>query len=226
MAVIPFGLVGAIFGHWVWGVPMSLFSIVGLIGMAGIIINDAIVLVSTVDEYQEKRGLFPAIVDGVADRFRPVLLTTLTTVLGLSPLLYEQSSQAEFLKPTVITLVFGLGFGMVLVLLVVPALMAAQDDLARAVTALRRMVKGAPVRLRLTFGAALAGMAALALAVIGPVVVTGSLPGWVASLVPAANEMPAGAAGFGLYLAGSGVILLVAACAAALMLRRGSGPLR
>ena len=60
--------------------------------------------------------LFPAIVDGVTDRLRPVLLTTLTTVLGLSPLLYETSSQAQFLKPTVITLVFGLGFGVILVL--------------------------------------------------------------------------------------------------------------
>ena len=220
MSVIPFGLVGAIFGHWVWGVPMSLFSIVGLIGMAGIIINDAIVLVSTVDEYQEKRGLFPAIVDGVSDRFRPVLLTTLTTVLGLSPLLYEQSSQAEFLKPTVITLVFGLGFGMVLVLLVVPALMAAQDDLARAVAALRRMLKGAPARLRLTFGAALAGLLALALAVIGPVVVTGGLPGWVTALIPPAGNMSAMVAGFGLYLLGAAVIVLFAAGAAGLMLRR------
>jgi MFS family permease len=226
MAVIPFGLVGAIFGHWVWGVPLSLFSIVGLIGMAGIIINDAIVLVTTVDEYQEKRGLFPAIIDGVSDRFRPVLLTTLTTVLGLSPLLYEQSSQAEFLKPTVITLVFGLGFGMVLVLLVVPALMAAQDDLARAVAALRRMVTGAPARLRLTFGAAMAGLAALAFAVIGPVVVTGDLPGWATALIPAAGQVSAVAAAFALYLAGALVIVLTAAIAAAVLLRRAMRPLR
>ncbi len=82
MSVIPFGLVGAIYGHWVWDMPMSLFSIVGLIGMAGIIVNDSIVLVSTVDEYSEKRGLHAAIVDAVADRFRPVFLTTMTTVLG------------------------------------------------------------------------------------------------------------------------------------------------
>ncbi|MDJ0826413.1 MAG: efflux RND transporter permease subunit [Rhodobacter sp.] len=138
MAVIPFGLVGAFYGHLQWDVPLSMFSVVGLIGMTGIIINDSIVLVTTVDEYAEERGLIPAIVDGACDRFRAVLLTTLTTVLGLAPLLYEQSQQAQFLKPTVITLVYGLGFGMVLVLVVVPAVMAMQQDLRRQWAALGR----------------------------------------------------------------------------------------
>ena len=147
MSVIPFGLVGAIYGHWQWEIPMSLFSIVGMIGMSGIIINDAIVLISTVDEYAAKRGIKPAIVDAVADRFRPVLLTTATTVLGLAPLLYERSSQAEFLKPTIVTLTYGLGFGMVLVLLVIPALLTAQVDVGRALRAGRRGLIGGPVGL-------------------------------------------------------------------------------
>ncbi|MCP1168093.1 efflux RND transporter permease subunit, partial [Limimaricola sp. ASW11-118] len=137
MAIIPFGLVGTIYGHVAWGVPLSLFSVVGLIGMTGIIINDSIVLVTTIDDHAQSRGLTPAIVDGAADRLRPVFLTTATTVLGLAPLLYEGSIQAEFLKPTVITLVYGLGFGMFLVLLVVPALIAVQADLGRATRALR-----------------------------------------------------------------------------------------
>jgi multidrug efflux pump subunit AcrB len=141
MSVIPFGLIGAVWGHHHWGVPLSLFSVVGLIGMSGIIINDSIVLVTTIDDYAKKRGMFPAIVDGVADRFRAVLLTTLTTVLGLAPLLFERSSQAEFLKPTVITLVYGLGFGMVLVLIAVPAVMAVQSDVGRQVRALRRALR-------------------------------------------------------------------------------------
>ncbi|MEM1302979.1 MAG: efflux RND transporter permease subunit, partial [Pseudomonadota bacterium] len=128
MAIIPFGAVGMIWGHYVWDVPLSMFSIVGFLGMTGIIINDSIVLVTTIDEYAKDRGLIPAIIDGASDRLRPVLLTTLTTVLGLAPLLYEGSNQAEFLKPTVITLVYGLGFGMFLVLLIVPALMAMQMD--------------------------------------------------------------------------------------------------
>ena len=112
MAIIPFGLVGTIYGHHLWDVPLSMFTVVGLLGMTGIIINDSIVLVTTIDEYAVDRGLIPSIVDGTADRLRPVMLTTLTTVLGLTPLLYEQSQQAQFLKPTVITLVYGLGFGM------------------------------------------------------------------------------------------------------------------
>ncbi|MGO4852457.1 efflux RND transporter permease subunit [Phaeovulum sp. W22_SRMD_FR3] len=160
MSVIPFGLIGAIWGHYIWGLPMSMFSIVGLIGMAGIIINDSIVLVSTVDEYAEKRGLVPAIVDAVGDRLRPVLLTTLTTVLGLAPLLYEKSAAALFLKPTVITLCYGLGFGLLIVLLVVPALLAVQLDLGRHLRAFRRGLTGRHAggrRARL----ALWGMAAL-----------------------------------------------------------------
>jgi multidrug efflux pump subunit AcrB len=159
MSVIPFGLVGAIFGHWHWGIPMSMFSIVGMIGMAGIIINDAIVLISTTDEYAAKRGMKPAIVDAVADRFRPVLLTTATTVLGLAPLLFERSSQAEFLKPTIVTLAYGLGFGMVLVLLVIPALLAAQVDIGRALQAARRGLRAGPVGL--VRGAAVAAFVAV-----------------------------------------------------------------
>ncbi len=142
MAIIPFGLVGAIFGHVWWEVPLSMFSVVGLIGMTGIIINDSIVLVTTIDEYARERGLVPAIIDGAADRLRPVMLTTMTTVLGLGPLLYETSRQAQFLKPTVITLTYGLGFGMVLVLMVVPALVAIQADMGRMVHALKRVWRG------------------------------------------------------------------------------------
>jgi len=142
MAVIPFGLVGTIYGHYVWEIPLSMFSVVGLIGMTGIIINDSIVLVSTIDEYAKDRDFTRAIVDGAADRLRPVLLTTLTTVLGLTPLLFETSSQAQFLLPTVITLSYGLGFGMVLVLLMVPALLAMQRDISVRMRAFRRMSAG------------------------------------------------------------------------------------
>lgn len=141
MAIIPFGLVGAIYGHKVWDIPLSMFTVVGLIGMVGIIINDSIVLVTTIQEYAEERGLTPAIIDGAADRLRPVMLTTLTTVLGLTPLLYEGSSQAQFLKPTVVTLTFGLGFGMILVLLVVPSLMAMQEDVSRQIASAKRALR-------------------------------------------------------------------------------------
>ena len=98
MLVIPFGLIGAIWGHWAHGLPMSVFSVVGLIGMDGIIINDSIVLVKTIDERLVRQDIINAVVDGTADRLRAVLLTTLTTVGGLTPLLFEQSRQALFLK--------------------------------------------------------------------------------------------------------------------------------
>ena len=137
MAIIPFALVGTIWGHYVWGVPMSMFTVVGLLGMVGIVINDSIVLVTTIEEYARERGRVPAIIDGTADRLRPVMLTTATTVIGLTPLLYEGSAQAEFLKPTVITLVYGLGFGMFMVLLIVPALLAIQLDFARLFGSMR-----------------------------------------------------------------------------------------
>lgn len=209
MSVIPFGLVGAVFGHWVWGMPLSMFSIVGLLGMAGIIINDSIVLISTIDQYSRTRSLHAAIIDGVADRFRPVLLTTATTVLGLMPLLYEGSSQAEFLKPTVITLVFGLGFGMILVLIVVPALMAAQADIARGFLALRRALRA--VTLRPAFATAAGAMLAMALVLPLWVALTGALPGWVLALAPGLVDRPAGLVAVGLFLGGALLAWLLAA---------------
>jgi multidrug efflux pump subunit AcrB len=137
--IIPFGVIGAIWGHWLHAVPMSMLSVVGLIGMAGIIINDSIVLVTTIDEKAGTMDAISAIVDGTVDRLRAVLLTTLTTVGGLAPLLLETSRQAQFLKPTAITLAYGLGFGVVLVVLLTPAMMAVQHDLGMQLKSLRRL---------------------------------------------------------------------------------------
>ncbi|RVT82276.1 efflux RND transporter permease subunit [Rhodobacteraceae bacterium CCMM004] len=188
MAIIPFGLVGTIYGHHLWDVPLSMFTVVGLIGMTGIIINDSIVLVTTVDEYAEERGLIPAIVDGASDRLRPVLLTTLTTVLGLAPLLYETSSQAQFLKPTVITLVYGLGFGMVLVLLVVPALMAMQQDVGKQLRGLRRALLGGRHRAAaVAAGAGALGVVTAFAATLGAVIVQGQVWAPVAAALPLAE---------------------------------------
>ncbi|MBU2581345.1 MAG: efflux RND transporter permease subunit [Alphaproteobacteria bacterium] len=138
MLVIPFGLIGAIWGHWLHATPLSMFSVVGLIGMAGIIINDSIVLVTAIDEKTRTRDMLSSIIDGTADRLRAVMLTTLTTVGGLAPLLLETSRQAQFLKPTVITLAYGLGFGMLLVLILTPAMLAIQHDIAMQLKSFRR----------------------------------------------------------------------------------------
>ena len=211
MAIIPFGLVGAIWGHHHWDVPLSMFSVVGLIGMVGIIINDSIVLVTTVDDYAEDRGLFPAIIDAAADRLRPVFLTTATTVLGLAPLLYETSKDAQFLKPTVITLTYGLGFGLVLVLLVVPALLAIGHDLGRNVRAARRAVAagGRAPGAGLAIGAAALGMVFVFAATMGSVFWTGALP----AVLGGGTSLPAA---LGLYVAGSASIALLVWLIAAL----------
>ena len=167
MSIIPFSLVGTIWGHNAWGIPMSMFTVVGLLGMVGIVINDSIVLVTTIDEYGKERGLRPAIIDGVSDRLRAVLLTTATTVLGLAPLLYEGSSQAEFLKPTVVTLVYGLSFGMVMVLVVVPSLIAVQDDIRRHILSVKRALRTREKRLFVPSAiAAAAGVALFAFLVV------------------------------------------------------------
>jgi multidrug efflux pump subunit AcrB len=222
MAVIPFGLVGAIWGHWWWDVPLSMFSIVGLIGMVGIIINDSIVLVTTVDEYGRERALAPAIVDAACDRLRPVLLTTLTTVLGLTPLLYESSTQAQFLRPTVITLAYGLGFGMVLVLLLVPAVLAIGHDLGRAGRSLRRMLRLPSRRRGRGLGLAGAALTAAILVWAGATMGAALLAG--AAWGPLAALAPAGMGGaVSLFLAGVAALLLVvwlAAAATALLGRR------
>ena len=209
MAIIPFGLVGTIYGHNVWDVPLSMFTVVGLLGMTGIIINDSIVLVTTIDEYAETRGLIPSIIDGAADRLRPVMLTTLTTVLGMTPLLYEQSQQAQFLKPTVITLVYGLGFGMVLVLLVVPALVAAQHDIARQIAAMRRGLRAPVGALRFGLLALWAAVLAWGGLTLGWTVWQGALHPLLADAAPMLQNLAPTSAALGLFAAGSAVLALL-----------------
>jgi predicted RND superfamily exporter protein len=183
--------------------------------MTGIIINDSIVLVTTVDDYAETRGLVPSIVEGAADRLRPIMLTTMTTVLGLAPLLFERSQQAQFLKPTVITLVYGLGFGMVMVLLVVPALMAMQQDVARQMTALRRGLRFREAGVRGALAGAVAAMSAWFVASLGWVIATGA----TAWGLPMSS-----AAALGAFVAGSLLISIVifAATGVVRMMRRAA----
>jgi predicted RND superfamily exporter protein len=210
MAVIPFGLVGTIYGHAAWDVPLSMFSIVGLLGMTGIIINDSIVLVTTIDEYAKDRGLIPSIIDGVANRLRPVMLTTLTTVLGLLPLLFERSSQAQFLKPTIITLVYGLGFGMVLVLLIVPSFIAMQYDVRRRVDAFNRGLKFRARGPRIVL-LGVSGLVALWLAAtLGYAAVFEKIMPQLAEILPQLGEMGAMPAAFLAFTGGLIAIVIIA----------------
>lgn len=129
MSIIPFGLVGAVLGHLVMGFDLTLLSFVALLGLAGILVNDSIILVDQIDNrLEEGDDVRDAVVGGVQDRLRAVLLTSLTTVGGLLPLLFETSLQAQFLLPMAITLAFGLATATFLVLLVVPAILGIQED--------------------------------------------------------------------------------------------------
>lgn len=134
MLIIPFGVVGAIWGHVLMGFPLTIMSLFGLLGLAGILVNDSVILVIQVDDYltDTKMTIGDAAVQGAQDRFRAVLLTSLTTIGGLIPLLFEQSRQAQFLLPMAITLVFGLAVATALVLILVPAALGIQEDISRA----------------------------------------------------------------------------------------------
>lgn len=137
MAIIPFGLVGAVLGHLVLGFNLTIMSLIGLLGLSGILVNDSIILVSRLDErLSEGDDLQTAAIGASCDRFRAVLLTSLTTIGGLAPLLFETSLQAQFLLPMAITMVFGIAAATLLVLVLVPALIGIGGDIGRAVAAI------------------------------------------------------------------------------------------
>lgn len=226
MSIIPFGLVGTIWGHYIWDVPLSMFTVVGLLGLTGIIINDSIVLVTTIDQYRQDRGLVPSIIDGTADRLRPVMLTTLTTVLGLTPLLYEGSQQAQFLKPTVITLVYGLAFGMVLVLLLVPALLAILNDVARPMTAMRRALRAPDRVVRASaMGTGAAMLVWMMVTMVWPLV-AGAPVGVVAGLYGGPDGPAILRMGLGAFAAGAVVLLVVGMLVSGLLYARFSARAR
>ncbi|MDJ0950568.1 MAG: efflux RND transporter permease subunit [Alphaproteobacteria bacterium] len=148
MSVIPLGLVGAALGHMALGFELTILSLVALIGLSGIVVNDSIILVTTIDErIRSGQEAISAITDGACDRLRAVMLTSLTTIGGLTPLMFERDLQAQFLIPMAVTLVFGLMVTTFLVLLVVPALLAAQEDFGALRQKLRMQRRTAePVR--------------------------------------------------------------------------------
>lgn len=130
MSAIPLGLAGAIFGHWLLRIDLTILSMFGLFGLAGIVVNNSIILVSLFKELRHKgAALNEALVGAACGRLRAVLLTSLTTIGGLTPLLFEGSLQAQFLIPMATSIAFGLGFSAILVLFFVPALLSLLESL-------------------------------------------------------------------------------------------------
>lgn len=129
MAIIPFGLVGAITGHYVLGLDLTILSLFGLFGLSGIVVNDSIILVVFYKELRQKgMAVKAALVQASAARLRAVILTSATTIAGLMPLMFETSLQASFLVPMAASITFGLAFATVLVLILVPCLLSIYED--------------------------------------------------------------------------------------------------
>ncbi len=146
MTAIPFAFAGAVFGHLLLGESLALFSFFGVGAAAGIVINDNLVLVDFINRLRERGvGAMQALVDAGVQRFRPILLTTVTTFIGVLPMIAERSTAAQFLKPMVIALGFAVVFALFLTLFLVPALYAIGVDIKRTVTGLWRGEKIAPI---------------------------------------------------------------------------------
>ena len=132
MSVIPFGIIGAVWGHWIMGRDLTFPSLLGLMALTGVVVNDSLVLVDFINQQkaQGKTTLDAVLNAGVA-RFRAVLLTSLTTFFGLLPLLFEKSVQAQFLIPMGISLAFGILFATLITLIMIPVNVIIADDLRR-----------------------------------------------------------------------------------------------
>lgn len=139
LTAVPFGLMGAIFGHWMLGWQVSMFSIMGVIACAGVVVNDNLVLIDRINNLRaEGMDLESALLQGATDRFRPIILTSVTTFVGLVPIMLETSVQAQFLIPMVVSLSFGVMFATGVTLVLVPALYLLGDDLGRLFVSLSR----------------------------------------------------------------------------------------
>lgn len=142
MMAIPFSFAGAVFGHVFFGVPFAMFSLFGIAAAAGVVINDNLVLIDNVNRRRAKgTGAVQALVESAVSRFRPILLTSVTTFVGVLPMIAERSVQAQFLQPMVIALGSAVAFALFVSLFMVPALYAVGAEIARA---FRWMYRGKP----------------------------------------------------------------------------------
>ncbi|MBS3743584.1 MAG: efflux RND transporter permease subunit [Wenzhouxiangellaceae bacterium] len=135
MSVIPFGTIGAVFGHWVLGIPVSLLSMFGIIALAGVVVNDSLILVDFVNHHRKNgESRIEAALKGAKARFRPIILTSATTFLGLAPIVFfETSLQAQLVVPMAASLAFGIVFATLITLALIPTLYLVGDDLTRLV---------------------------------------------------------------------------------------------
>jgi multidrug efflux pump subunit AcrB len=130
MSVIPFGIVGAIIGHLVLGMAVSVLSVCGIIALSGVVVNDSLIMVDFVNRARkEGMSLMDAAISAGTQRFRAIILTSLTTFMGLMPIVFERSLQAQVVIPMAVSLAFGILFATVITLLLVPALYLILNDI-------------------------------------------------------------------------------------------------
>jgi multidrug efflux pump subunit AcrB len=129
MVAIPFGAVGAILGHLIMGYNLSMLSMFGIVALSGVVVNDSLLLIDRANQ-NRRDGTAPgqAVLDAATRRFRPILLTSLTTFFGLAPMILETSVQARFLIPMAISLGFGILFATAITLILIPALYLVVED--------------------------------------------------------------------------------------------------
>ncbi len=129
MSAIPFGIVGAFIGHFLLGHDFTLWSLVGVVAVSGVVVNDNLVLLDCVNQNRQNgMTLFEAVIDAGARRFRPILLTSLTTFAGMAPMIIDNSVESRFLVPMAVSLAFGVVFATAVSLILVPALMLVASD--------------------------------------------------------------------------------------------------
>ena len=141
LTAVPFGVMGAIFGHVIFDWQVSMFSLLGVIAAAGVVVNDNLVLIDRINQLRAGgHGLREALLQGGEDRFRPIILTSLTTFVGLLPIMFESSIQAQFMIPMVISLAFGVLFATGVTLLLVPCLYLLGEQVSAHVLGRRQSV--------------------------------------------------------------------------------------
>ncbi|WP_234996380.1 efflux RND transporter permease subunit [Salegentibacter salarius] len=130
LSAIPFGIVGAVIGHILLGYDLSVVSLMGVIALSGVVVNDSLIMIDYANKQRETSSVYEAIHEAGLRRFRPIMLTTLTTFGGLTPIILETSSQAEYLIPMAISLGFGIVFATSIILVIVPCLYLVLEDVS------------------------------------------------------------------------------------------------
>jgi len=129
MSAVPFGIFGSVMGHLIMGYNLSILSMLGMLALSGVVVNDSLILIDYVNRVrQQGYSVFDAILEGSKRRFRPIILTSLTTFFGIMPMIFETSIQARFLIPMAISLGFGVLFATVIILVLIPALYLIMED--------------------------------------------------------------------------------------------------